>query len=191
MNGSRWKIALRKSNADSVNDGGDRRPVPVIKAFNHPVYGVPAGTYEQSDPHDQREPFDLEAVRGPPARVRMLGFYSKPKVLSTHFSEMQDSVTFDLTSAYDAKNLRRVTHEPRTVGMPFEVQILGGRFHLLYVSDWRACKLLNLNGGGGGSRTRVRNRCQPGAFMLCHVPHVFASGTQNGQDAPKASPMIL
>ena len=27
--------------------------------------------------------------------------------------------------------------------------------------------------------------------MLCPLPHVFASGTQNGQDAPKASPMIL
>jgi hypothetical protein len=27
--------------------------------------------------------------------------------------------------------------------------------------------------------------------MLCPVPHVFASGTQNGQDAPKASPIDL
>jgi hypothetical protein len=26
--------------------------------------------------------------------------------------------------------------------------------------------------------------------MLCPVPCVFAPGTQNGQDAPKASPMI-
>ena len=26
--------------------------------------------------------------------------------------------------------------------------------------------------------------------MLCPIPCVFASGTQNGQDAPKASPMI-
>jgi len=25
-------------------------------------------------------------------------------------------------------------------------------------------------GGGGGSRTRVRNRCQPGVFMLCPIP---------------------
>ncbi len=27
--------------------------------------------------------------------------------------------------------------------------------------------------------------------MLCPVPHVFASGTQNGQDAPEASPIDL
>jgi hypothetical protein len=33
-------------------------------------------------------------------------------------------------------------------------------------------KLIILNGGGGGSRTRVRNRCQPGVFMLCPVPLV-------------------
>ncbi len=46
-------------------------------------------------------------------------------------------------------------------------------------------------GGGGGSRTRVRNRCQPGVFMLCPLPHVFASGAQNGQDAPEASPIDL
>jgi hypothetical protein len=46
-------------------------------------------------------------------------------------------------------------------------------------------------GGGGGSRTRVRNRCQPGESMLSPVPHVFASDAQNGQDAPEASPMIL
>ena len=47
------------------------------------------------------------------------------------------------------------------------------------------------NGGGGGSRTRVRNRCQPGEFMLCPLPHVFASYAQNGQDAHKASPIDL
>jgi hypothetical protein len=46
-------------------------------------------------------------------------------------------------------------------------------------------------GGGGGSRTRVRNRCQPGESMLSPVPHVFASRAQNGQDARAASPMIL
>src|ERR1035437_9902221 len=46
-------------------------------------------------------------------------------------------------------------------------------------------------GGGGGSRTRVRNRCQPGEFMLCPLPFGFAPGTQNGQDAPRTSPMIL
>ena len=46
-------------------------------------------------------------------------------------------------------------------------------------------------GGGGGSRTRVRNRCQPGEFMLCPLPHVFASYAQNGQDAHKASPIDL
>ena len=27
--------------------------------------------------------------------------------------------------------------------------------------------------------------------MLCPIPHVFASGTQNGQDAPEASPIDL
>ena len=27
--------------------------------------------------------------------------------------------------------------------------------------------------------------------MLCPVPHVFASGAQNGQDAPEASPIDL
>ena len=46
-------------------------------------------------------------------------------------------------------------------------------------------------GGGGGSRTRVRNRCQPGEFMLCPLPHVFASYAQNGQDAHEASPIDL
>jgi len=45
-------------------------------------------------------------------------------------------------------------------------------------------------GGGGGSRTRVRNCCQPGVFMLCPVPFGFIAGTQNGQDAPETSPMI-
>jgi hypothetical protein len=48
----------------------------------------------------------------------------------------------------------------------------------------------HVSGGGGGSRTRVRNRCQPGEFMLCPIPFGFASGTQNGQDAQKTSPMI-
>jgi len=27
--------------------------------------------------------------------------------------------------------------------------------------------------------------------MLCPIPHVFALGAQNGQDAPKASPIDL
>ena len=45
-------------------------------------------------------------------------------------------------------------------------------------------------GGGGGSRTRVRNRCQPGESMLCPLPHVFACIPQNGQDELQASPMI-
>ena len=27
--------------------------------------------------------------------------------------------------------------------------------------------------------------------MLCPLPHVFAAGAQNGQDAHEASPMIL
>ena len=47
------------------------------------------------------------------------------------------------------------------------------------------------NGGGGGSRTRVRNRSQPGEFMLCPLPFGFAADTQNGQDAPSASPIGL
>jgi len=51
-------------------------------------------------------------------------------------------------------------------------------------------KSFRIFGGGGGSRTRVRNRCQPGGFMLCPIPHVFASYAQNGQDAHEASPMI-
>jgi hypothetical protein len=37
-------------------------------------------------------------------------------------------------------------------------------------------KLLNIEylkyGGGGGSRTRVRNRCQLGEFMLCPLPEI-------------------
>ena len=49
----------------------------------------------------------------------------------------------------------------------------------------------NKYGGGGGSRTRVRNRSQPGEFMLCPIPFGFASVTQNGQDAPEASPIDL
>ena len=49
----------------------------------------------------------------------------------------------------------------------------------------------NSIGGGGGSRTRVRNRCQPGVFMLCPVPFGFAWDAQNGQDAPQTSPIDL
>ena len=46
-------------------------------------------------------------------------------------------------------------------------------------------------GGGGGSRTRVRNRCQPGEFMLCPIPFGFIADAQTGQDAPSTSPIDL
>ena len=48
-----------------------------------------------------------------------------------------------------------------------------------------------LNGGGGGSRTRVRNRCQPGESMLCPIQLVSPPALKNGQDALKTSPIDL
>jgi hypothetical protein len=58
-----------------------------------------------------------------------------------------------------------------------------------YVSR-RKCKQNESFGGGGGSRTRVRNHCQPGESMLSPVPVGFAADAQNGQDASETSPMI-
>ena len=46
-------------------------------------------------------------------------------------------------------------------------------------------------GGGGGSRTRVRNRCQPGESMLCPIRLDSLTALKNGQDAPETSPIDL
>ena len=58
----------------------------------------------------------------------------------------------------------------------------------LYFS-YNLCSFLYFkSGGGGGSRTRVRNRSQQRDSMLSRVPEGFALCTQNGQDAHIASP---
>ncbi len=58
----------------------------------------------------------------------------------------------------------------------------------------RTGKLLKNNrfrcGGGGGSRTRVRNRSQPRDSMRSLFRN-FAPAAQNRQETTKASPMIL
>jgi hypothetical protein len=58
-------------------------------------------------------------------------------------------------------------------------------------SDVRAYQIVGLAGGGGGSRTRVRNRCQPGESMLCPIRLDSLPALKNGQDAPKTSPIDL
>ena len=43
------------------------------------------------------------------------------------------------------------------------------------------------DGGGGGSRTRVRNWIQQRAFMLFPVPFVSSPALRTGEDAPATS----
>ena len=63
-----------------------------------------------------------------------------------------------------------------------------GRRSRLYVAR-RVAALGERDGGGGGSRTRVRNRCQPRDSMLSPFSS-FAPGAQSGQETPETSPMI-